>query len=165
MAELNEFYLDASPSAAMLECIEISHSLWPQSLRYVLNHTDGVTVTHEDGLVVVYEFMPLQIRRGGAFNDLDQTLDITVNDLGQIVPRLLKIIRNADTEESPAVVYRAYSSVNLDSPLRVIDGFFVEERSTNEEATTFKAATKRANSNGTGLMYTLDEFPSLRSLF
>ncbi|MDV2468910.1 hypothetical protein QR674_07925 [Acinetobacter chinensis] len=165
MTDINEFYLDASPSAAMLECIQISHSLWPQPLRYVLNHTDGVTVKHEDGLAVAYEFMPLQIRRGGAFNDLDQTLDITVNDLGQVVPSLLKIIRNADADECPAVEYRAYSSENLDSPLRVIDGLFVEERSSNEEATTFKAATKRANSNGTGLMYTLDEFPSLRSLF
>ncbi len=165
MAELNEFYLDASPSAAMLECVQISHSLWPQPLRYVLNHTDGVTVKHENGQAVAYEFMPLQIRRGGTANDLDQTLDITVNDLGEVVPALLKIIRQANTEECPAVVYRAYSSENLDSPLRVIDGLFVEERSTNEEATTFKAATKRANSNGTGLMYTLDEFPSLRSLF
>lgn len=165
MSDLDKFHLDASPSAAMLELIEISHRLWPQPLRYVTNHADGVTVKHEDGLVYNYEFMPVQINKGANSDDLDQTLKITVGDLGQVVPQLLKIIRDANNFERPSVVYRAHSSNNLDSPLQVVKGYEVEDRSTDHQATTFNAATKRANSTGTGMFYTVDNFPSLKAFF
>ena len=165
MSDLDKFYLDATPSVVMLELIEISHPLWPQPLRYVTNHADGVTVKHEDGLVYNYEFMPVQINKGANSDDLDQTLSITVGDLGQVVPQLLKIIRDADNFERPSVVYRAYSSNHLDSPLQVVKGYEVEDRATDHQATTFNAATKRANSTGTGMFYTVDNFPSLKAFF
>lgn len=165
MSDLDKFHLDASPSAAMLELIEISHPLWPQPLRYVTNHADGVTVKHEDGLVYHYEFMPVQINKGTASDDLDQNIKVTVGDLGQVVPQLLKIIRDANNFERPKIIYRAYSSTNLESPVQVTRGYEVEERNTDHQATTFNAATKRANSTGSGLFYTVDEFPSLRSFF
>lgn len=165
MSDLDKFHLDATPSAAMLELIEISHPLWPKPLRYVTNHADGVTVKHEDGLVYHYEFMPVQINKGANSDDLDQTLSITVGDLGQVVPQLLKIIRDANNFERPTVVYRAYASNNLNTPLQVVKGYEVEDRTTDHQATTFNAATKRANSTGSGLFYTVDEFPSLKGFF
>ena len=165
MSDLDKFHLDATPSVVMLELIEINHPLWPQPLRYVTNHADGVTVKHEDGLVYNYEFMPVQINKGANSDDLDQTLSITVGDLGQVVPQLLKIIRDADNFERPSVVYRAYSSNHLDSPLQVVKGYEVEDRATDHQATTFNAATKRANSTGTGMFYTVDNFPSLKAFF
>lgn len=165
MSDLDKFHLDATPSAAMLELIEISHPLWPKPLRYVTNHADGVTVKHEDGMVYQYEFMPVQINKGATSDDLDQTLSITVGDLGQVVPQLLKIIRDANNFERPTVVYRAYASNNLNAPLQVVNGYEVEDRTTDHQATTFNAATKRANSTGSGLFYTVDEFPSLKGFF
>jgi len=74
--DLTEYHLDSSPSVVLLECIEIKHSLWSEPLRYVTNHSDGVTVKHEEGETVVYEYMPLQIRRGNTADNLDQTLSI-----------------------------------------------------------------------------------------
>lgn len=165
MSDLDKFHLDATPSAAMLELIEISHPLWPKPLRYVTNHADGVIVKHEDGMVYQYEFMPVQINKGATSDDLDQTLSITVGDLGQVVPQLLKIIRDANNFERPTVVYRAYASNNLNAPLQVVNGYEVEDRTTDHQATTFNAATKRANSTGSGLFYTVDEFPSLKGFF
>lgn len=165
MTDLDKFHLDATPSAAMLELVEISHPLWPKPLRYVTNHADGVTVKHENGMVYQYEFMPVQINKGATSDDLDQTLSITVGDLGQVVPQLLKIIRDANNFERPTVVYRAYASNNLNTPLQVVKGYEVEDRTTDHQATTFNAATKRANSTGSGLFYTVDEFPSLKGFF
>src|SRR5690606_10491896 len=107
MSDLDKFHLDASPSAAMLELIEISHPLWPQPLRYVTYHSASVTVKREVDLVYSYECMPVQINKGANSDDLDQTIKITVGDLGQVVPQLLKIIRKADNFERPSVVYRA----------------------------------------------------------
>src|SRR5690606_36134699 len=99
MSDLDKFHSDATPSAAMLELIEISHPLWPKPLRYVTNHADGVTVKHENGLVYNYEFMPVQINKGTTSDDLDQNIKVTVGDLGQVVPQLLKIIRDANNFE------------------------------------------------------------------
>jgi len=46
-----------------------------------------------------------------------------------------------------------------------VKGYEVEDRSTDHKATTFNAATKRANSTGTGMFYTVDNFPSLKAFF
>lgn len=163
--DLTEYYLDSSPSIVLLECIEIKHSLWPAPLRYVTNHSDGVTVKHEDGETAVYEYMPLQIRRGNTADNLDQTLSITVGDLGEVVPQLLKIIGDADSEERPQVIYRAYMSSNLESPTHIVDGLEVETMSRDPQATTFDVASQRLNSVGTGRLYTVDEFPGLKGFF
>ena len=162
---LNDFLLDATPTVAMVECIEIGHSLWPAPLRYVLNSGLPIDVLHGDGTPATYEYMPLQLKRGTATNDLEQTLKITVPDLGQVVPQLLKIIRDAETEERPYVVYRTYSTANYNTPLIEIDGLWVEDKSSNSEAVTFTAASSRTNVNGTGMIYSVDEFPSLRAFF
>jgi hypothetical protein len=163
--DLNEYYLDSSPSVKLLECIEIKHSLWPVSLRYVTNNAYGMTVKHEDGETAVYEYMPLQIRRGNTADNLDQTLSITVGDLGEVVPKLLKIIGDADSEERPQVTYRCYSSSNLDMPIDRQSGLEVEGMSRDPQATTFDAAAQRLNSVGTGRLYTVDEFPGLKGFF
>lgn len=165
MTDLTEFHLDSSPAVVLLECIEIKHSLWPNPLRYVTNHADGITVKHEDGLSYAYEFIPLQLNKGGTADNLDQSISITVGDLGQVVPQLIKLIRDANSEERPQVIYRAYMSSNLDSPTHIIDGLGVEVMSRDQQATTFDAVAQRLNSVGTGRIYTVDEFPSLKGFF
>ena len=165
MTNLTEFHLDSSPAVVLLECIEVKHSLWPSPLRYVTNHADGITVKHENGQSYVYEFMPLQINKGNTSDNLDQSLRITVGDLGQVVPQLVKLIRDANSVERPKVTYRAYMSSNLESPTHIVDGLEVEAMSRDHQATTFDAAAQRLNSVGTGRLYTVDEFPSLKGFF
>ena len=165
MTDLTEFHLDSSPSTVLLECIEIQHSLWLNSLRYVTNYADGITVIHEDGLSYAYEFIPLQIGKSGTADNLDQSISITIGDLGQIVPKLIKLIRDANSEERPKVTYRAYMSNNLESPTHIINGLEVETMSRDQQATTFDSVAQRLNSVGTGRLYTVDEFPSLKGFF
>ena len=165
MTDLTEFHLDSSPAVVLLECIEIKHSLWPNPLRYVTNHADGITVKHEYGLSYDYEFIPLQLKKGGTADNLDQSISITVADLGQVVPQLIKLIRDANSEERPQAIYRAYMSSNLESPTHIIDGLEIEAMSRDQQATTFDAVAQRLNSVGTGRVYTVDEFPSLKGFF
>lgn len=165
MTDLTEFHLDSSPAVVLLECIEIKHSLWPNPLRYVTNHADGIMVKHEDGLSYDYEFIPLQLKKGGTADNLDQSISITVADLGQVVPQLIKLIRDANSEERPQAIYRAYMSSNLESPTHIIDGLEIEAMSRDQQATTFDAVAQRLNSVGTGRVYTVDEFPSLKGFF
>lgn len=159
---LEQYHLNSSPSVALLQCIEVKHSLWPAPLRYVMNHGDGVTVRHEDGLSAYYEYMPLDVKRGTTSDNLDQKLSITVGDLGEIVPQLLKRVRVAKTDECPEVVFRQYFSTNPNSSVETVKELYVTNSSRDMQGSTFDAEAQRLNVVGTGERYTVEMFPSLR---
>ena len=102
--DIKDFHLDSVSSVVLLETLEISHSLWPAPIRIVTNHPDGISVTLENGQPTTFEFIPLLIQRGNTSDDLDQTLNITVGDLGEIVPPLIQKIRDASSDEKPQVI-------------------------------------------------------------
>lgn len=159
---LEQYHLNSAPSVVLIQCIEIKHSLWPSPLRYVMNHGDGVTVRHEDGVSAFYEYMPLDLKRGNTSDNLDQKLTITVGDLGEVVPQLLKRVRAAKTEECPEVIFRQYFSTNLNSPIEVVSQMYVTNSSRDMQGSTFEAGAQKLNVVGTGERYTVEMFPSLR---
>lgn len=159
-----EDYLFATQPAYLIECIEIKHSLWNTPLRYVLNLADGVSAGYK-GSYFNYEYMPLTIQKGNTSDDLDQSLSITVGDLGRIVPELIDQIFNADSIERPVVIYRAYSSLDLSNPILEIDNLEVIDQSTDYQGTTFNAEAPKLNAVGTGMLFTKANFPSLISFY
>ena len=168
--DIKDLHLDSSPSIASLETLEISHSLWPTPIRIVTNHADGIDAMLETGEVVNFEFAPLLINKGTTSDDLDQSLNITLGDLGEIVPPLIKQIRAADSDEYPQVIYRQYAydvatmSFAKDKPIDIIKGLFVEQMSRDHQATTFDAKTPDKNTVATGRLYTIEEYPDLKAL-
>lgn len=165
MNELEDFHLDSSPSVAMFECIEVSHNLWPEPLRYVTNNAFGITATNEDGKQAVYQYMPIKISKGSTSDNLNQKINITVGDLGQVVPHLLKTISDADSREAIKVIYRAFASNNLDRPMDVVMGLEAVNMNRDWQGTTFDAAASGTNLTGCGRIYTSELCPSLKSLF
>lgn len=168
--DIKDLHLDSSPSIALLETLEIRHSLWPNPIRIVTNHADGVDAMLETGMMVNFEFAPLLINKGKTSDDLDQNLNITLGDLGEIVPPLIKQIRASESDEYPEVIYRAYafdtSSMTFakDMPIDIIKGLFIEQMSRDHQATTFDAKTPDKNTVATGRIYTIEEYPDLASL-
>lgn len=168
--DIKDLHLDSSPSIASLETLEVSHSLWPTPIRIVTNHEDGVDAMLETGEVVNFEFAPLLINRGKTSDDLDQSFNITLGDLGEIVPPLIKQIRASDSDEYPAVVYRAYAfdtastTFAKDKPIDIAKGLFVEQMSRDHQATTFDAKTPDKNTVKTGRPMTPHEYPDLKGL-
>lgn len=168
--DIKDLHLDSSPSIAALETLEISHSLWPTPIRIVTNHADGIDAMLETGELVNFEFAPLLINKGTTSDDLDQNLNITLGDLGEIVPPLIKQIRAADSDEYPQVIYRQYAydvatmSFAKDKPIDIIKGLFVEQMSRDHQATTFEAKTPDKNTVATGRLYTIEEYPDLKAL-
>ncbi|OTG58866.1 MULTISPECIES: DUF1833 family protein [Acinetobacter] len=155
-----EEYLFAVEPAYLIECVEIKHSLWDTALRYVINLADGVSVGH-DSSYFNYEYVPLSIDKGSTSDDLDQTLSITIGDLGEIVPGLIDQIFDSDSTERPTVTYRAYSSLDLSTPLLVIDNLEITDQSSDYQGTTFNAEAPKLNITGTGLLFTKANFPTL----
>ena len=168
--DIKDFHLDSVSSVVLLETLEISHSLWPVPIRIVTNHPDGVTVTLENGKKAVFEFIPLMIQRGNTSDDLDQTLNITVGDLGEIVPPLIQKIREASSDEKPQVIYRSFAFdaasmvLTKPTPIEIIRGLYVAKMNQDYQATTFEAATSGKNSVKTGRTYNFKEYPDLRGL-
>ena len=168
--DIKDLHLDSSPSIAALETLEISHSLWPKPIRIVTNHADGIDAMLETGEVVNFEFAPLLINKGTTSDDLDQNLNITLGDLGEIVPPLIKQIRASDSDEYPQVIYRQYAydvasmSFAKDKPIDIIKGLFVEQMSRDHQATTFEAKTPDKNTVATGRSYTPEDYPDLKGL-
>jgi hypothetical protein len=160
MSNQLEDYLFATQPAYLIECIEIKHSLWATPLRYVTNMADGVSVGH-DSSYFNYEYVPLQIDKGSSSDDLDQSLSITIGDLGDIVPDLIDQILDAGSTERPQVTYRAYSSLDLSTPILVIDHLEVTDQSSDYQGTTFNAEAPKLNAVGTGLLFTKANFPTL----
>lgn len=168
--DIKDLHLDSSPSIASLETLEVSHSLWPTPIRIVTNHEDGVDAMLETGEVVNFEFAPLLINRGKTSDDLDQSFNITLGDLGEIVPPLIKQIRASESDEYPAVIYRAYAfdtasmTFAKDKPIDISKGLFVEQMSRDHQATTFDAKTPDKNTVKTGRPMTPHEYPDLKGL-
>ena len=168
--DIKDFHLDSVSSVVLLETLEISHSLWPAPIRIVTNHPDGVAVTLENGQPVIFEFIPLMIQRGNTSDDLDQTLNITVGDLGEIVPPLIQKIRDASSDEKPQVIYRSFAFdaasmvLTKQTPIEIIRGLSVAKMNQDYQATTFEAATSGKNSVKTGRTYNFKDYPDLRGL-
>lgn len=147
-------------SSYIIECIEITHSLWPKPLRYVTNVADGVTVI-QNGQPTFYEYAVIAITRGNVSDDLDQKISISVGDLGKIVPELVDLIVEHDSVERPRVVYRMFSSLDLVNPTQMIEGIEVTQQNTDYQGTTFEAEAEKLNEVGTGLLFTKENFPTL----
>lgn len=168
--DITDLHLDSSPSIATLETLEVTHSLWPTPIRIVTNHADGVDAMLETGEIVHFEFAPLLINKGTTSDDLDQSLNITLGDLGEIVPPLIRQIRASDSDEYPQVIYRAYAfdtasmTFAKDKPIDINKGLFVEQMSRDHQATTFDAKTPDKNTVKTGRPYSPDYYTDLQGL-
>lgn len=168
--DIKDFHLDSATSVVLLETLEISHSLWPDPIRLVTNHPDGISVTLENGQSATFDFIPLMIQRGNTSDDLDQTLNITVGDLGEVVPPLIQKIRVASSDEKPQVIYRSFAFdaasmvLTKPTPIEIIRGLYVAKMNQDHQATTFESATSGKNSVKTGRTYNFEEYPDLRGL-
>lgn len=168
--DIKELHLDSATSVALLETIEVRHSLWPNPVRIVTNHADGIDAMLETDEVVNFKFAPLLINKGKTSDDLDQNLNITLGDLGEIVPPLIKQIREADSDEYPEVIYRGYAfdtatnAFAKDKPIDVMKGLFIEQMSRDHQATTFDAKTSDKNTVSTGRTYNPRDYPDLKGL-
>ncbi|CAM3969845.1 hypothetical protein PSAR109036_01805 [Psychrobacter arenosus] len=168
--DIKDIHLDSRPSIALLETIEAKHSAWGTSLRIATNHADGFEARNELGQFTQYQFAPLIINKGSVSDDLDQSLNITLGDLGEILPPLIKQIRDADSDEMPSVTYRAYAydvasmSLAKETPIDIIKNLPVQTMSRDHQGTTFEAKTESKNAVVVGRTFNPNDYQDLKGL-
>jgi hypothetical protein len=168
--DIKDYHLDSAPSVALLETIEATHSAWPESLRIVTNHADGFYARNELGQFTHYQFAPLLVNKGSVSDDLDQSLNITLGDLGEVLSPLIKQIRDVESDEMPKVTYRAYAydvasmSLVKETPIDMIKNLPVQTMSRDHQATTFEARTSSKNAVVTGRTFNPNDYQDLKGL-
>lgn len=157
------YFLDSDVDVVRLELVEFSHPAFTQVYRRVRNARDGVTVTLENGTPASFEWYPMEITELSDQADLDTGVRIDFGDLGEVLPRELDAAYASDAMQvKPAVVYRAYRSDDLTSPL--IGPLNLEATTFNfqPQGASFEASAPYVNNNKTGETFNLTRFFTLR---
>lgn len=159
-----DFYLVGNPQSVRLQLIEITHPAFSQVYRFVRNHALGVTVT-QDGEQVFYQYMPIQLQKSKASSDLDQSINITIGDVSEIIPDEIDRVRQSNlfSTVKPIVNYREYYADDLTRPCLEDVLLEVTDYSLQREGTVFKAEARDISNTKTGLVYNLDTHPLLRA--
>lgn len=163
MSAYSEFFLNSRSSVVQLELLEITHSKFTKAYRVVRNAVNGITVTLETGTQATFDYYPLRIENNGTKDDLDQSFNITLGDLGEVLPKELDSVASQNGfGEKPRAVYRTYRSDDLTRPLFGPIVLEVESFAFNREGSSFTAKAPSLNINKTGELYLLERFPMLR---
>jgi hypothetical protein len=109
--------------------------------------------------------MPMKIRRLGSNTDLDQDIEVTLGDLGQVIPSEIQLITDANTfQVKPLLKYRTYRSDDPAAPLFGPVSLRIDAIAMTKEGTTFLAKAASFNVARTGETYHVLRFPMLGPL-
>lgn len=159
-----EFFLNSKVNVVGVETIELSHPSFSQVFYLVRNSIKGFTATDENSIVKTYQYVPMTINSSEVKDNMDNSIEINLGDVGTIIPEQLELVRLANTYDiEPDLVYRLYRSDDttapmLIAPLKVSDIVF------NKSGCKITAKAERFNVNKTGERYTLARFPMLRGV-
>lgn len=162
MSDYTEFFLNGNGGTVALDCFELTHPNFTTSHRLVRNAVNGVTVTH-DGGSKVYRYCGMKLDFGGSRADLDNTLTITLGDVGEELQSELDSIAASDGFSTrPVINYRVYRSDVLSAPMYGPIKLEVTKVAYTVEGAALEASATSLNVSKTGEIYTLARFPMLR---
>lgn len=142
--------------------ISISHSQMSKTYNLVMDSVELIA-NDENGLLITYS--PAAMLESGSMqtNDLDQTASYTISDVFNVLDGELDRI-DIDSVEPIVVTFRAYHSDYLSKPVEVLT-YNANSVAQAKGSFTIKTGVPDLNSDQTGEIYNLDDFPMMRSLF
>lgn len=174
---LAEFFFESQPSVVRLQMFEIDHSAFDQPYWICRNSGGPIYVRHETGGdPFEYQYYPCQIKPLGVTNSLDQSIEITFGDLGQLLPdQITRIAERNRFGERPFIVYREYASNNTEEDtvegepvIAYVDPIYgpftleIDTLTFNKSGCVFVATPKKFNRARIGEIYDPGRFPMLR---
>jgi hypothetical protein len=158
-----KYFLRGGVAVVRLECFEISHPNFTQTYRVTPSALAGVTVTHEDATSHFYTYYPIDTKWNEQQNDLDNSIDVQLGDVGNVFPLELDAIEQADGfATKPTVKYRLYRSDDLTAPMFGPSILEAPLFAQTAEGVAFTAQAPQLSLNKTGETYNLIRFPQLR---
>lgn len=164
MTALSEFFLNSSPVVVYLELLEISHPNFSQTY-YLTREPKPLTVTHSLDGSHDYTFCPMTIKPLGADQDLDQDIEITLGDVGEVIAKEIENVYVANAMMvKPIAKYRVYRSDDLTDELFGPEALRIDAVSLTKEGAAFRAKSASFNIVRTGESYRTERFPMLEAL-
>ena len=162
-SDLVSFYLNGRSRIVRIECLQISHPSFSQNYYIVRNATDGIVVTHENGMVHTYTYYPCRIVSKGISADLDSGIRVDWGDLGSIIPgEIERVLKDKKIGIKPIVTYRVYRHDMLTAPMDGPYTLEIKTLSRNNTGCSFDAQAASLNINTTGELFDLTRFDALR---
>lgn len=164
MTDYVAYFLNSRSSVVQLETLEISHPDFTQSYFIVRNSRAGLTATLETAVEQVFDYYPLRIRPAGSKDDMEQSLQIDLGDLGEVLPLEVDAVTAAGgLAIKPIVKYRVYRSDDLSAPMLGPLTLEITNLASAKEGASFEASAPSLDNNRTGELYRLERFPMLRA--
>lgn len=161
--EAYERFLASNPEGERYyRTISISHSLMSKTYHLVMD-TNELLADDELGNPITYS--PAAMLESGSMqtNDLDQTASYTISDTFNVLDSELDRIPVEDSE-AIVVTFRGYHSDFLSAPVEVFK-YNANSVSQAKGSFTLKTGVPDLNSDQTGQIYNLDDFPMMRAIF
>lgn len=159
--EAYEILLNSQPEGQRyFETISISHSKISKDYNFVIDTVDLIAGDNGD----LITFTPANISPTSAQNnnDLDQTASFTIEDLTNQLDDEMDNIPLGDDEDI-IIKYRIYVSDYLDNPADSAE-YIVKSIAQKTGAFTLQCGAPSLNADQTGEVFSLDRFPTLRSV-
>ena len=157
-----EFFLNAKSTIIQYETLQIFHNAFSTQYFIVRNKSDGLNATLETGFNIDFEYYPLAISFKETLDNLDYGIDIVLGDLGDLLPTEIdNVLNSSEFNGKPIIRYRTYRSDNLALPMFGPIELEIEAISFRKDSTAISAVARRYNQTGTGLRYTINNFPML----
>lgn len=159
MADYTSFFFNASAAVIPLECIEISHPSFEKTYRFVRNDSNGIIAGGQS-----YVYQPMSISRSTVSNDLEQALAVTLADMSdEFSKSIKKINQSSSARVRPKCTFKVFRNDDLEFPLISRSGLEILSVSKDcKGLATFDAAAPQLNSNRTGIVYSIEDYPLLR---
>jgi hypothetical protein len=168
VSALSDLLLGTPPYIVQLQLAEFDHPAFGGSPYRVIRNSgrNGLEVTHEGPAgPFIYTYFPMDIKMAGSGNDLDQTIEVTVGDLGEILPFTLELISAANSwSQKPTLKYREYRSDDLSAPVYGPLEFRIDVIAFNHTGCVMKGKATSFNQGRVGVYYTDELFPMLKNV-
>lgn len=162
MSNLSEFFFGNS-KIIQYETLEITHNGFTQPYYLVRNNTLGIQATTEEPAVRDFAYYPMRITPNNARDNLDFGLTIDFGDLGDVLATELASLRAAgQLTTKPQVIYRTYRSDDLQNVLYGPLKLEITAINFNAQGATFEANAPVVSIHGTGEVYSIGRFPTLK---
>lgn len=161
MTDYTAFFLDATAGVVSLECVEISHPSFVKVFRYVKNDINGVTAEGN-----FYAYQAMSIKRSNVSNDLEQKMSLTIADMDDDLSSAVRAIRESSySKVRPSFKFKIFRDDDLSSPMVALQTLEIESVSKDSTGqVTFEAKAPGLNDVGTGMVYSIEDFPLLRGI-
>lgn len=164
------YFLQGNPNDVLLQCLEISHPAFSDVYRFVVNKSDGFTVhiKNADNSITdhFFEFLPAEVTLGKSQDNLDNTLNVKVGDLGDLFKQEILNVRTHEDVKvrmtKPSVVYSEWL---LSDPTKVyfaIQNLEIAAYKIDVNGASFSCQARKVNGRKTGVTYNLNDFPCMR---